>query len=173
MNIKEGDNIIFGNNIAFNDVDIGLRYSSIQFNKKLEKNVLIYLLSIKRTDKIIEKKYFSNLKDEKININNDDLIFDCKSLSFIKDKNEFSLSHGYYTSYNDKHSDGRKSDPDGTYTFSPKENELQRYEINKNKSFYQKNDYYTSIILRYPNSYLIIVIQNNNLNIYTESILIQ
>ena len=34
----------------------------------------------------------------------------------------------------------------------------------------KKNDYYTSIILRYPNSYLIIIIQNNHLNIYTESI---
>lgn len=87
--------------------------------------------------------------------------------------NEGNIEYFFLKLIIDKHSDGRKSDPDGTYTFSPKENELQRYEINKNKSFYQKNDYYTSIILRYPNSYLIIVIQNNNLNIYTESILIQ
>ena len=173
LNIKDGDNIIFGNNIAFNDIDIGLKYSSVQFNKTLEKNVLISSLSISRTDKIIEKKYFSNLKDEKININNGALVFDCNNLKFTKDKNEFSLSHGYYTSYDGSNSEIRpeKSNPDGAYIFAPCENELQKYEsIDKNKSFYQKNDYYTSIILRYPNSYLIIIIQNNNLNIYTESI---
>jgi len=173
LNIKDGDNTIFGNNIAFNDIDIGLKYSSVQFNKTLEKNVLISSLSISRTDKIIEKKYFSNLKDEKININNGALVFDCNNLKFTKDKNEFSLSHGYYTSYDGSNSEIRpeKSNPDGAYIFAPCENELQKYEsIDKNKSFYQKNDYYTSIILRYPNSYLIIIIQNNNLNIYTESI---
>ena len=171
--IKEGGNIIFGNNISFNDIDIGLKYSSIQFNKSLEKNILISALSISRTNKIIEKQYFSNLKDEKININNGALIFDCNNLKFTKDKNEFTLSHGYYTSYDGSNSKVRpeKSNPDGAYIFAPCENELQRYEsIDKNKSFYQKNDHYTSIILRYPNSYLIIIIQNNNLNIYTESI---
>ena len=173
FNIKEGDDIIFGNNVAFNDIDIGLKYSSLQFNKKLEKNILISALSISRTNKIIEKKYFSNLKDEKININNGALIFDCNNLKFTKDKNEFSLSHGYYTSYDGSNSKVRpdRSNPDGAYIFAPCENELQRYEsIDKNKSFYQKNENYTSIILRYPNSYLIIIIHNNTLNIYTESI---
>ena len=173
FNIKEGDNTIFGNNVAFNDIDIGLKYSSIQFNKSLEKNILISALSMTRTNKILEKKYFSNLKDEKINIKDGALIFDCNTLKFTKDKNEFSLSHGYYTSYDGSNSKVRpeRSNPDGAYIFAPCENELQRYEsIDKNKSFYQKNDHYTSIILRYPNSYLIIIIQNNNLNIYTESI---
>ena len=173
FNIKEGDNTIFGNNVAFNDIDIGLKYSSIQFNKSLEKNILISALSISRTNKIIEKIYFSNLKDEKINIKDGALIFDCNNLKFTKDKNEFSLSHGYYTSYDGSNSKVRpeRSNPDGAYIFAPCENELQRYKtIDKNKSFYQKNEYYTSIILRYPNSYLIIIIQNNNLNIYTESI---
>ena len=171
--IKEGDHIIFGNNIAFNDVEIGLRYSSLQFNSSLEKNNLFVGLSITRTNKIIEKKYFSNLKEEKININNGELIFDCETLKFIKDKNEFSLSHGYYTSYDGSNSKVRpeKSNPDGAYIFAPCENELQRYKsIDKNKSFYQQNKHYTSIVLRYPNSYLIIIVQNNNLNIYTESI---
>ena len=173
FSLRDGDNTVFGNNIAFNDVDIGLRYSSIQFNKTLEKNVLLYLLSISRTNKVIEKKYFSNLKDEKININNNALIFDCNNLKFIKDKNEFKLSHGYYTSYDGSNSDIRpeKSNPDGAYIFAPCENELQTYQsIDKNKSFYQQNNYYTSIVLRFPNSYLIIIIQNNNLNIYVESI---
>ena len=171
--IKEGDLTIFGNNIAFNDVDIGLKYSSIQFNKNLEKNNLISGLSISRTNKIIEKKYFSKINDEKININNGALEFDCKGLKFIKDKKEFSLYHGYYTSYDGSNSKIRpeKSNPDGAYIFAPCENELQRYKsIDKNKSFYQQNDHFTSIVLRYPNSYLIIVVQNNNLNIYTESI---
>ena len=171
--IKEGDKNIFGNNIAFNDIDIGLRYSSIQFNKPLKKNVLISSLLISRTDKVIEKKYFLNLKDEKININNGALIFDCNNLKFIKDKNEFSLSHGYYTSYDGSNSNIRpeKSNPDGAYIFAPCENELQKYEsIDKNKSFYQQNEHFTSIVLRYPKSYLIIIIQNNTLNIYTESI---
>ena len=172
-NIKDGDNNIFGNNIAFNDIDIGLKYSSIQFSKSLEKNVLISPLSISRTNKIIEKKYFSNLKDEKIDINKGALIFDCNKLQFIKDKNEFSLSHGYYTSYDGSNSNIRpeKSNPDGAYIFAPCENELQRYEsIDKNKSFYQQNEHFTSVVLRYPNSYLIIIVQNNNLKIYTESI---
>ena len=173
FSLRDGDNIVIGNNIAFNDVDIGLRYSSIQFNKNLEKNVLLYFLSISRTNKVIEKKYFSNLKDEKININSNALIFDCNNLKFIKDKNEFKLSHGYYTSYDGSNSNIRpeKSNPDGAYIFAPCENELQVYQsIDKNKSFYQQNNYYTSIVLRYPNSYLIIIIQNNNLNIYVESI---
>ena len=173
FSLRDGDNIVIGNNIAFNDVDIGLRYSSIQFNKNLEKNVLLYFLSISRTNKVIEKKYFSNLKDEKININSNALIFDCNNLKFIKDKNEFKLSHGYYTSYDGSNSNIRpeKSNPDGAYIFAPCENELQTYQsIDKNKSFYQQNNYYTSIVLRYPNSYLIIIIQNNNLNIYVESI---
>ena len=171
--ITEGDHILFGNNIAFNDVDIGLRYSSLQFNSSLEKNNLFTGLSITRTNKVIEKKYFSSLKEEKININNGELIFDCETLKFIKDKNEFSLSHGYYTSYDGSNSKIRpeKSNPDGAYIFAPCENELQTYKsIDKNKSFYQQNKNYTSIVLRYPNSYLIIIIQNNNLNIYTESI---
>ena len=171
--IKDGDNSIYGNNIAFNDVDIGLRYSSVQFNKNLEKNVLVSLLSIARTNRIIEKKYFTDLKDQKININNNALVFDCNTLTFTKDKNEFKLSHGYYTSYDGSNSTIRpeKSNPDGAYIFAPCENELQTYQsIDKNKSFYQQNDNYTSIVLRYPNSYLILVIQNNNLNIYTESI---
>ena len=171
--ITEGDHILFGNNIAFNDVDIGLRYSSLQFNSSLEKNNLFTGLSIARTNKVIEKKYFSSLKEEKININNGELIFDCETLKFIKDKNEFSLSHGYYTSYDGSNSKVRpeKSNPDGAYIFAPCENELQTYKsIDKNKSFYQQNINYTSIVLRYPNSYLIIIIQNNNLNIYTESI---
>ena len=64
----------------------------------------------------------------------------------------------------------KKSNPDGAYVFAPCENELQKYLIDKTKSFYQQNYYFTSIILRYQNSYLIIIIQNNNLNIYTESI---
>ena len=173
FSLRDGDNIVIGNNIAFNDVDIGLRYSSIQFNKNLEKNVLLNFLSISRTNKVIEKKYFSNLKDEKININSNALIFDCNNLKFIKDKNEFKLSHGYYTSYDGSNSNIRpeKSNPDGAYIFAPCENELQTYQsIDKNKSFYQQNNYYTSIVLRYPNSYLIIIIQNNNLNIYVESI---
>ena len=173
-NIKDGENNIFGNNIAFNDVDIGLTYSSIQFSKVLEKNILTSSLSISRTDKIIEKKYFVNLKDEKININNGALIFDFNNLKFIINKNEFSLSHGYYTSYDGSNSGIRpeKSNPDGAYIFAPCENELQKYDsIDKNKSFYQFNEHYTSLVLRYPNSYLIIIIQNNNLNnIYTESI---
>ena len=171
--ITEGDHILFGNNIAFNDVDIGLRYSSLQFNSSLEKNNLFTGLSITRTNKVIEKKYFSSLKEEKININNGELSFDCETLKFIKDKNEFSLSHGYYTSYDGSNSKVRpeKSNPDGAYIFAPCENELQTYKsIDKNKSFYQQNKNYTSIVLRYPNSYLIIIIQNNNLNIYTESI---
>jgi len=164
---------IFGNNIAFNDIDIGLRYSSIQFKKLLEKNVLISSLSISRTNKIIEKKYFSNIKDEKIKIGNGNLIFDCNNLKFTKDKNEFSLTHGFYTSYDGSNSNIRpeKSNPDGAYIFAPCENELQTYEsIDKNKSFYQQNGHFTSIVLRYPNSYLIITIENNNLKIYTESI---
>ena len=173
-NIKEGENIIFGNNIAFNDIDTGLKYSSIQFNKILEKHILTSSLSISKTDKIIEKNYFCNLKDEKININNGALIFDCINLKFIRDKKEFSLSHGYYTSYDGSNSGIRpeKSNPDGAYIFAPCENELQTYEsIDKNKSFYQQNDIFTSIVLRCPNSYLIIIIQNYNLNnIYTESI---
>ena len=173
FNIKDGDKNIFGNNIAFNDIDIGLRYSSIQFKKLLEKNVLISSLSISRTNKIIEKKYFSNMKDEKIKIGNGNLIFDCNNLKFTKDKNEFSLTHGFYTSYDGSNSNIRpeKSNPDGAYIFAPCENELQTYEsIDKNKSFYQQNEHFTSIVLRYPNSYLIITIENNNLKIYTESI---
>ena len=94
-------------------------------------------------------------------------------MKFIKDKNEFSLSHAFYTSYDGANSKVRpeKSNPDGAYIFAPCEDELQRYEsVNKDKSFIQQNDYFTSIILRYPNSYLIIIIQNSNLNIYIESI---
>ena len=170
--IKTKDNTIFGNNITFYDIDIGLKYSSIQFSLPLNKELLISSLSISKTDKKIQKKYFSEIKEEKIKINNE-LIFDTKNLKFIKDKNEFSLSHGYYTSYNGENSKVRpeKSNPDGAYIFAPCEDELQRYEsINKEKSFIQQNEHFTSIILRYPNSYLIIIIKNDNLNIYTESI---
>ena len=170
--IKTKDNTIFGNNITFYDIDIGLKYSSIQFSLPLNKELLISSLSISKTDKKIQKKYFSEIKEEKIKINNE-LIFDTKNLKFIKDKNEFSLSHGYYTSYNGENSKVRpeKSNPDGAYIFAPCEDELQRYEsINKEKSFIQQNEHFTSIILRYQNSYLIIIIKNDNLNIYTESI---
>ena len=171
--IKLGEKTIFGNNISFYDVDIGLKYSSIQFGLPLNKENLISSLSISKSDKVIKKQYFSEIKDEKISIKNNSLIFDPINLKFIKDKNEFSLSHGYYTSYDGSNSKVRpeKSNPDGAYIFAPCEDELQRYEsINKNKSFIQQNEYYTSIVLRYPNSYLIIIIKNDNLNIYTESI---
>jgi len=171
--IKTKEKTIFGNNITFYDEDIGLKYSSIQFGLQFNKEELVTSLSFSKNDKIIEKKYFSELKDEKISINNNALIFDTKNLKFIKDKNEFSLSHGYYTSYDGTNSKVRpeKSNPDGAYIFAPCEDELQRYEsINKNKSFIQQNENFTSIILRYPNSYLIIIIKNDNLSIYTESI---
>ena len=171
--IKYGDKTFFANNISFYDIDIGLKYSSIQFSFPFDKENLISSLSIFKKDKIIEKKYLSNIKDEIINIKNNSLIFDIKNLKFIKDKNEFSLSHAFYTSYDGANSKVRpeKSNPDGAYIFAPCEDELQRYEsVNKDKSFIQQNDYFTSIILRYPNSYLIIIIQNSNLNIYIESI---
>ena len=172
-NVKVGENSIFGNNISFYDVDIGLKYSSIQFGLPLNKENLISSLSISKSDKVIKKRYFSEIKDEKISIKNNSLIFDPINLKFIKDKNEFSLSHGYYTSYDGSNSKVRpeKSNPDGAYIFAPCEDELQRYEsINKNKSFIQQNENYTSIVLRFPNSYLIIIIKNDTLNIYTESI---
>ena len=172
-NIKVGENSIFGNNISFYDIDIGLKYSSLQFSLPLNKENCVSSLKISKSDKVIQRKYFSKLKDEKININNNALIFDTKNLKFIKDKNEFCLSHGYYTSYDGANSKVRpeKSNPDGAYIFAPCEDELQRYEsINKNKSFIQQNENYTSIVLRYPNSYLIIIIKNDTLNIYTESI---
>ena len=171
--INYGDKTLLANNISFYDIDIGLKYSSIQFSLPFFKENLISSLSIIKKDKIIEKKYLSNIKDEKISINNNALIFDVNNLKFIKGKNEFCLSHAFYTSYDGSNSNVRpeKSNPDGAYIFAPCEDELQRYEsINKDKSFIQQNDYFTSIILRYPNSYLIIIVQNNNLNIYIESI---
>ena len=44
--IKSGKNSYFGNNISFYDVDIGLKYSSIQFNLPLNKTNLIQSISI-------------------------------------------------------------------------------------------------------------------------------
>ena len=173
FSVNDGENNIFGNNIAFYDSDIGLEYSSIQFIKSFEKTNLISPLTILRTNKIIKKKYFSDL-DEKIilNIKNGNLIFDSSNLKFIKNTTEFTLSHGYYTSYNGYNSGVRPShsNPDGAYIFAPCENELQRYTFDKKKSFYQQTIHFTSIVLRYPKSYLIIIIQHSNLNIYTESI---
>ena len=171
--LKSGDKTIFGNNISFYDVDIGIKYSSLQFSLPLIKEQLITSLSISKSNKIIKKIYFSELKEEKISINKNTLIFEPKTLKFIKDKNEFCLSHCYYTSYDGTNSKVRpdKSNPDGAYIFAPCEDELQRFEsINKDKSFLQQNEHYTSIVLRYPNSYLIIIIKNDNLKIYTESI---
>ena len=166
-------NSYFGNNISFYDADIGLKYSSLQFNLPLNKNNLVKSISIMKSNKIIQKKYFSELKDEKISINNKAFVFDTKNLKFKNDKTEFCLSHSYYTSYDGTNSKVRpeKSNPDGAYIFAPCEDELQRYQsINKNKSFIQQNEHFTSIVLRYPSSYLIIIVNNNNLNIYTESI---
>ena len=171
--LKSGNKTIFGNNISFYDVDIGIKYSSLQFSLPLIKEQLITSLSISKSNKIIKKIYFSELKEEKISINKNTLIFEPKTLKFIKDKNEFCLSHCYYTSYDGTNSKVRpdKSNPDGAYIFAPCEDELQRFEsINKDKSFLQQNEHYTSIVLRYPNSYLIIIIKNDNLKIYTESI---
>ena len=171
--IKSGKNSYFGNNISFYDVDIGLKYSSIQFNLPLNKTNLLQSISITNKNKIIQKNYFSEIKDEKISINNKNLFFDIINLKFINDKNEFCLFHSYYTSYDGTNSKVRpeKSNPDGAYIFAPCEDELPRYKsIDKNKSFIQQTEYFTSIILRYPNSYLIIIINNDNLNIYTESI---
>ena len=167
-----GENSIFGNNISFYDADIGLKYSSLQFSLPMKIEKFISSLSISKTNKIIQKKYLSEFNDQKISINNK-LIFDTQNLKFIKDKNEFCVSHAYYTSYDGTNSKVRpeKSNPDGAYIFAPCEDELQRYEsINKNKSFIQQNDHFTSIVLRYPNSYLIIIIKNENLNMYIESI---
>ena len=171
--IKSGEKSIFGNNISFYDIDIGLKYSSLQFSLPLNKEILLSSILISKSDKVIQKRYFSEIKEEKISINNSSLIFDIKNLNFIKDENVFGLSHGYYTSYDGSNSKVRpeKSNPDGAYIFAPCEDELQRYEsINKNKSFIQQNEHYTSIVLRYSNSYLIIIIKNDTLNIYTESI---
>ena len=173
FSVNDGENNIFGNNIAFNDSDIGLKYSSIQFIKSFKKNKLISPLTILRTNKIIKKKYFSDLTEKIIlNIKNGNLIFDSSNLKFIKDNTEFTLSHGYYTSYDGYNSGVRPShsNPDGAYIFAPCENELQRYTYDKKKSFYQQTIHFTSIVLRYPKSYLIIIIQHSNLNIYTESI---
>ena len=173
--IKQEDSIIYGNSISFNDITIGLKYSSLQFIYRLNRKSLIIPTIITRTNEVINKIYFSDLKENSIlKIKNGTLLFDCKSLIFnnTKSKVEFSLSHGYYTSYTGLNSNIRpkKSNPDGAYVFAPCENELQRNLIDKTRSFYQQNYYFTSIILRYKTSYLIIIIQNDNLNIYTESI---
>ena len=173
FSVNDGENNIFGNNIAFYDKDIGLKYSSIQFIQTFKKSNFISPLQILRTTKIIKKKYFSDLTEKiTLNIRDADLIFDTSDLKFIKDNTEFRLSHGYYTSYNGSNSTVRpsNSNPDGAYIFAPCENELQRFTVNKKKSFYQQTFHFTTIVLRYPNSYLIITIQHNNLNIYTESI---
>ena len=173
--IKQDNSIIYGNSISFNDATIGLKYSSLQFISQLNKKFLIIPTIISRANEIINKIYFSDLKDNSIiKIKNGKLLFDCKSLKFKNTQTniEFSLSHGYYTSYTGLNSNIRpkKSNPDGAYVFAPCENEMQRYLIDQTKSFYQQNYYFTSIILRYLDSYLIIIIQNDNLNIYTESI---
>ena len=175
--IQQNDKLIYGNNIAFNDIKSGLRYSSLQFISQLNKENLLLSTTISKTQNIIPKNYFSDLKEDTstIKIKNGTLLFNCKSLKFnnTETKIEFSLTHAYYTSYTGNNSDVRpeNSNPDGAYIFAPCENELQRYNsIDETKSFYQQNDHFTSIILRYPNSYLIIIIQNDNLNIFTESI---
>ena len=163
--IQQGENIIYGNSISFNDGNFS--YSSLQFISKLDKNNLIIPTIITRTDKNIPKTYFSDLKENStIKINNGELLFNYKELKFTntKKKLEFSLRHGYYTS--------KASYPcDGAYLFSPNEDQVIYYnQTDDKKSFYQQNDNFTSIIIRFPNSYLIIIIQNENLNIYTESI---
>ena len=173
FSVNDGENNIYGNNIAFNDSDIGLKYSSLQFIQSFKKSNFISPLKILRTTKIIKKKYFSDITEKiTLNFGDSDLIFDVTDLKFIKDNIEFSLSHGYYTSYNGSNSSVRpnNSNPDGAYIFSPCEDELQRYSVDKKKSFYQQSFHFTSIVLRYPKSYLIINIQHSNLNIYTESI---
>ena len=172
FSVNDGENNIFGNNIAFNDSDIGLKYSSLQFIQPFKKSNLICPLTILRTNKIINKRYFSDITEKTLNIGDTELIFDTGDFKFINGKIEFSLSHGYYTSYSGDNSNVRpnNSNPDGAYIFSPCEDELQRFTLDKKKSFYQETFHFTTIVLRYQISYLIIIIQHSNLNIYTESI---
>ena len=51
--LKSGDKTIFGNNISFYDVDIGIKYSSLQFSLPLIKEQLITSLSISKSNKIL------------------------------------------------------------------------------------------------------------------------
>ena len=172
FSVTDGENNIFGNNIAFNDSEIGLKYSSIQFIKPFEKSNFISPIAILRTNKVIKKNYFSDIpQNTTLTIGYTDLTFDTTRLKFKKDNTEFALSHGFYTSYNNNSNvRPENSNPDGAYIFSPCENELQRFGINKSKSFYQETFHFTTIVLRYPYSYLIIIIEHSNLNIYTESV---
>ena len=93
--IQQGNSLTYVNSVSFNDDSIGLKYSSLQFVLELNKSWIIIPTEISRAEKIIQKNYFSNLRnDYAIEIKNETLLFDCQSLKFhnIKTNLEFSLT---------------------------------------------------------------------------------
>lgn len=160
-----------GNNISFYNEANGCRYSSLQFEFTFKKDDLFYPIQIIKTEKKIEKHYFNENLATTYKIG-DKITFNPQSLEFSFGKIKFTLNHSFYTSYDGHNSKVRpeKSNPDGAYIFAPCENQETPFNIDKSHSFIQQTDSFTSIILRYPHSYLILIFQHNSEDIYTESI---
>ena len=160
---------IKGNSLVFYDKDIGFSYRSLLFNYLLDHNITLTPIQIqKNQNNKIQKLILNDINNtnEIITINND-ISFNTNNLTLNYKDTSFSLSHVYYTSYTGNNSDVRptRSNPDGAYIFAPSENEYQHIDIDKSKSFIQKSDAFTFIVLRYINtSYLIISINNSNSN---------
>jgi hypothetical protein len=58
-------NSYFGNNISFYDADVGLKYSSLQFNLPLNKNNLVKSISIMKSNKMLFYIKMFHLKIQK------------------------------------------------------------------------------------------------------------
>ena len=158
------------NGVSFYDKENGCTYSSLQFEYELEKENIISPIKIIKTDKIIPKKYFD--KVEASYPIGDKMTFNTSTLEFTIHSLKYTLNHEYYTSYTGTNSTVRpeKSNPDGAYIFAPCENSAQHFDIDKTRSFIQQTSSYTTIALRYPHSYLLLIISHNSNDIYTESI---
>jgi len=76
----------------------------------------------------------------------------------------FQISHAYYISYNGSNSNLRPdgSCPSGAYILSTTEIEPKKFDFIPEKSYIESGKFYKRIVMRFSNSYIIIILENKN-----------
>lgn len=74
----------------------------------------------------------------------------------------FTIFHAHYESYNGHNSDLRKdgSCPSGAYILSTTKVDFDKFELNHDKSYFEKGNLVSRLVLRYEKSFLILTMDN-------------
>ncbi len=106
-------------------------------------------------------------------VKDNQLTFKLKAFKVINNLQEkesylFQIYHAFYESYDGKNSNLRPKDscPSGAYILSTTEIEPKNFNFIPEKSYIEKGEFYTRIVLRFSQSYIILTQENNTNNQY-------